>query len=108
MRELVLIGIIIFIIIVQKLYKNKKIEKNMLYVWKSVGIIAFIVAIFPNLITKTAQLLGIYFPHTIIVLAGLLIIGIYVLYLSILVSKQSKMITNLTEELSILKDNIKK
>lgn len=108
MRELVLIGIIIFIIIIQKLYRNRKLEKNMFYVWESVGIIVLVVAIFPNLITKIAQLLGIYFPHTLVVLTGLLIIGIYVLYLSILVSKQSKMITNLTEELSILKDNIKK
>ncbi len=108
MRELVLIGIILFIIIIQKLYRNRKLEKNMFCVWESVGIIVLLVDIFPNLVTKIAQLLGIYFPHTLVVLAGLLIIGIYMLYLSILVSKQSKMITNLTEELSILKDNIKK
>lgn len=62
---------------------------------------------FPNLITKIANGFDVYYPPSLMFLFAIIVLVIYTIHITIVITKQNKMIVKLTQELGILKEKEK-
>lgn len=99
---------IIFEIFILNLVKKNKLDEKYSILWIILGIIILFVAIFPNSIITIANWFNVYYPPTLMLLFALMILGAYIIHISIVITKQNKMIVKLTQELGITKEEIRK
>lgn len=99
---------IVFEIFILNLVRKNKLDEKYSILWIILGIIILIVAIFPNIIVKVADLFNVYYPPTLMLLFALMVLGAYIIHISIVITKQNKMIVKLTQELAIVKEKMEK
>ena len=95
---------IVFILFLLNLVRNNKLDEKYSILWLIFGIIILIVSIFPKLIIKIAELFNVYYPPALLLLFAILILGTYIVHITITITKQNKMIVKLTQEIAILKE----
>lgn len=108
LTKLVLLVALLGIIVLYYIKKNNIMEKKYVYAWGIIDVLFIILAFFSNIVYSVSEKMGIYFPHTTIVLLVLLLYTIYIFYITIILSKQNKIIVNLTQEISILENKLNK
>lgn len=99
---------IIFILFILNLVRKNKLDEKYSVLWLFFGIIILLVSIFPGIIEKVASYFDVYYPPALMLLFGFLIIGAYIVHITVTITKQNKMIVKLNQELAILKNNNKK
>ena len=106
--SLAIVFSIVFIIFIIALVRNNKLQENYSILWIifSSGIV--ILSIFPNIINIVANALGVQYQPSILYLFTFFILAVYIIHLSIVLTKQNKMIVKLTQELGILKEKVDK
>ena len=95
---------IIFIIFILNLVRKNKLDEKYSILWIIFGCIILAVSIFPGIITRIAQVFDIYYPPSLLFLIGFLIMGTYIVHITMVITKQNKMIVKLTQELAIIKE----
>ena len=99
---------VIFIIFILNLVRENKLDEKYSILWLFFGIIILIVSIFPKIIEKIAVWFGVYYPPTLMLLFAVLTIGAYIVHITLVITKQNKMIIKLTQELAILREQLSK
>ena len=94
----------IFILFILNLVRKNKLYEKYSILWLFFAIIILIVSIFPSLIIKIAEIFNVYYPPTLLLLFAILILGTYIVHITIVITKQNKMIIKLTQELAILNE----
>ena len=64
----------------------------------------FILIIEYSTIALTRRWFNVYYPPTLMLLFAIIIIGAYVVHITMVITKQNKMIIKLTQELAIFKE----
>lgn len=102
-----IIGSATLIIFILKLIKRKKLKEEYSLLWLGCGITFFLVSLFKPLLELFAQTLGIIYAPAALLLV--LIIGAFFILIqfSVVISKLSESNKNLTQEIGILKAEIK-
>lgn len=103
----ILFSVILILFIINLVRKNKLDEKYSI-LWLFASLVILIVSIFPSLITIVANKFNVYYPPSLMLLFAILILGAYIVHISVVITKQNKMIVKLTQELGILKEKIKR
>ena len=98
---------IAFIIFIINLVRKNKLEEKYSILWLIASIVILIVAIFPSIITIVAEKFNVFYPPTLMLLFAIIILGAYIVHITVVITKQNKMIVKLTEELGILKQEFK-
>lgn len=96
---------IIFILFILNLVRKNKLDEKYSILWLFFGIIILIVSIFPIIIEKIAFFFTVYYPPALMLLFAVLIIGAYIVHITMVITKQNKMIIKLTQELAIFKQD---
>lgn len=96
--KIAIIFSIILLIIILRLVKENKLDEKYSILWIIGGIITLFVSIFPKSITKIAEVFGVYYPPSLMFLFGIIIVGILIIHLSVVITKQNKMIIRLNQE----------
>ena len=99
---------IVFEIFILNLVRRNKLDEKYSILWIILGIIILFVAIFPNSIVTIAGWFNVYYPPTLMLLFALIFLGVYIIHISIVITKQNKMIVKLTQELAIVKEKMEK
>ena len=99
---------IIFALFILNLVRKNRLDEKYAILWIIFSSVILIVSIFPKLINIIAQLFGVFYPPSLLFLVGEIIIGAYIVHITVTITKQNKMIVKLTQEVSILKEKIKK
>lgn len=99
---------IIFILFILNLVRKNKLDEKYSILWLFFGFIILIVSIFPIIIEKIASFFGVYYPPALMLLFAIIIIGAYIVHITIVITKQNKMIIKLTQELAIFKEEYMK
>lgn len=94
---------LIFVYIVIKLVKKDKLDEKYSILWLVTGIITLVVSVFPGLISYVAEKFNVYYPPSLMFLFAILIAIVYIIHITLVITKQNKMIIKLTQELGILK-----
>ena len=103
----ILFSLILILVIINLVRKNKLDEKYSM-LWLFASLVILIVAIFPSIIIFAAQKFNVYYPPTLMLLFAIIILGAYIIHISMVITKQNKMIVRLTQELGILKEKVEK
>lgn len=101
-----LLGIItgvFFILLVSRLIITRKLREEYAIIWVIFSFLIFFFSIWRSGIDALGKLLGVYDPPNLIITIAIICILLYLLHLSIVVSKQKKQIKNLSQEFGILK-----
>lgn len=99
---------IAFEIFILNLVRKNKLDEKYSILWIIFGIIILIVAIFPKLIIVIANWFNVYYPPVLMLLFGIIILGIYIIHISVVLTIQNKIIVKLTQELAILNEKVEK
>lgn len=99
---------IIFIIFILNLVRKNKIDEKYSILWLFFGTIILILSIFPKIIEKISSWFNVYYPPALMLLFAVAIIGAYIVHITMVITKQNKMIIKLTQELAIFKEGMTK
>ena len=97
---------VIFIAFIINLVKKDKLDEKYSILLLIFSVVILIVSIYPKIITIVANEFSVYYPPTLLLLFSIMILGAYVLHITIVITKQNKMIVKLTQETGILKQRI--
>lgn len=97
---------IIFILFIINLVRKNKLDEKYSILWLFASAVILIVALFPSIITIIAQKFNVFYPPTLMLLFAIIILGAYIVHITVVITKQNKMIVKLTQELGILKEKI--
>lgn len=97
---------IIFELFILNLVRRNKLDEKYSILWILLGVIILIVAVLPSIIVTVADWFNVYYPPTLMLLFALMILGTYIIHISMVITKQNKMIVKLTQELAIMKEKI--
>lgn len=103
-----LIFSICFIIFIINLVKKDKLDEKYSILWLIASLVILIVSIWPELITWVANKFSVFYPPTLMLLFAIIVLGAYIVHMTVVITKQNKMIVKLTQELGILKEKIEK
>lgn len=107
--KLVILLLAIFIItLIIEMIKKEKLELKYSLSWLFVAVTILILSTFPELMSVIAKLIGVSTPINAIFFLGFLFIIIICFSLTIVISKNTKKITRLSQELTLIKFEIKK
>lgn len=99
---------IAFIIFIINLVRKNKLDEKYSILWLFASVVILIVALFPSIITIIAQKFNVFYPPTLMLLFSIIVLGAYIVHITVVITKQNKMIVKLTQELGILKEEISK
>lgn len=99
---------IAFIIFIINLVRKNKLDEKYSILWLFASVVILIVALFPSIITIIAQKFNVFYPPTLMLLFSIIVLGAYIVHITVVITKQNKMIVKLTQELGILKEEINK
>ncbi len=97
---------VFFIAFIISLVKKDKLDEKYSILLLLFSIVILIVSIYPKIITIVANEFSVYYPPSLLLLFAILILGAYVLHITIVITKQNKMIVKLTQQTGILKQRI--
>ena len=95
---------VVFIIFILNLVRKNKLDEKYSILWLFFGLIILIVSIFPKTIETIALWFNVYYPPAFMLLFAVIIIGAYIVHITMVITKQNKMIIKLTQELAIFKE----
>lgn len=98
---------IVFILFILNLVRKNKLDEKYSILWLIFGVIILILSIFPDIIIYVASVLDVFYPPTLLLLLAILVIGVYIVHVTMVITKQNKMIIKLTQELAILSQECK-
>lgn len=98
---------VLFILFIINLVRRGKLDEKYSILWLIFGIIILVVAIFPESIIGIANWFGVYYPPALLLLFGVIVVGAYIVHITVVITKQNKIIIKLTQELGILKEEQK-
>ena len=99
---------IIFFIYVLGLIVKEKLKIKYCVLWLGYSLVLILVSFNVNFIEFISNELNIYYAPSSIFLIGLIFLMVYILHLSIVITKQDKYIVNLVQEVSLLKQRVLK
>lgn len=99
---------IIFFIYVLGLIVKEKLKIKYCVLWLGYSLILILISFNVNFIEFISNELNIYYAPSTIFLIGLIFLMVYILHLSIVITKQDKYIVDLVQEVSLLKQRVLK
>lgn len=103
---LVILSILLVIIILRLVAKNKLPVKYSLF-WLLSSFVVFLVGVFPNFIGMFTKLIGFETTASLIACTIIGLLLLITLFLTIIVSEQKRKLLLLVQEVSLLKEKIK-
>ncbi len=106
--NLVVIAVSIgFLLYVIRLILKRRLREEYAIIWFSSTFVLVILSFWSRLLDTVAHALGIQYAPALLFIGALFTILIYLLHLSIKVSKLQEQTKNLTQEIALLKEKIK-
>lgn len=96
---------ILFLCYLLYIVKKGKLDERHSIFWIIFSLVIILLSLIPDLTEYIAKKLNIYYAPSVLFLFGILFIIGYLIHLSIVCTKQNKMIIRLTQELAIEQKN---
>ena len=106
LRIALIVITVIYLFIVLKAIKNKKVQISFSVLWILIGLILFIALAIPNLVDNVSKMLGFELSVNMIFCVAIFICFYLIFNLNIWVSKENKKNILLVQEISILKKRV--
>lgn len=97
---------LIFLFIVFKLVAKKQLREEFSIIWVLSAVFLNVIAFWRSGIEVMANFFGVYYPPSVLYIVLFLLIIVYCLHLSVLLSRQRSQIKNLTQEVALLNERL--
>lgn len=98
---------ILFVFCIIMLVRNNKLEEKYSILWIIFSVVIIILALNKGLLDSLANLVGIFYAPAMLFLVACIFIILFIIHLSMVVTKQNKQIIKLVQEVGILKEKMK-
>lgn len=105
-QALSIIGSLIFLAIIARLILKGKLREEYSIIWIVCTLFLILFSVWRNGLDVIADALGVYYAPSLIFLFGFFAIIVFLVHLSVVNSKQQKNITELSQELALLKKRL--
>jgi len=95
-----------FMLFIFRLIAKGKLREEYSFIWIICTALLLLFSVWRNGLDVIAGILGIYYAPSIIFLAAIFAIVIFLVHLSVVSSRQHKQIKDLTQEMSLLKEKL--
>lgn len=99
---------VFFVLIIIELVRRNRLHEKYSLLWLLFSIVMIILSGFPRILEKVAYILNVKYAPSLLFLVGFVFLILYSLSLTVIISKQADRIIKLTQEVSILKENVKR
>lgn len=97
---------LIFMFFIFRLIAKGKLREEYSFIWIICTALLLLFSVWRNGLDVIAGILGIYYAPSIIFLAAIFAIVIFLVHLSVVSSRQHKQIKDLTQEMALLKEKL--
>lgn len=101
-----LLGALSFLVFIARLIVKGRLREEYSFIWIACTVILVIFSIWRNGLTEISLLLGVYYPPSLIFLVGLFAVIVFLVHLSVVVSRLQQSIKDLTHEVAFLKKEL--
>jgi len=108
LKILLVVILLIYLFIISKSVKNKNMRINYLIFWTIIGIILIIALFAPNFVEKLSIIFGFELPINMIFSGAIFVILYLIFDLTRLITQEQNKNVMVIQEISILKNKIKK
>jgi hypothetical protein len=102
-QVLAVVVAVVFLVLVVELVRRRKLQERYTVVWFLAGLALLAVALVPGLLEALAELAGISDANAALFAMTLFVVGLMLLNLTVVVSRQAEQIVRLSQELAILR-----
>lgn len=102
-----LTGALGFMYFISRLIIKGKLREEYSFIWIACTIILIVFSIWRHGLEQISLALGVFYPPSLIFLAAIFAIIIFLVHLSVVVSRQQSQIKVLTQEIALLKNELK-
>ncbi|GAB6929504.1 hypothetical protein JCM10914A_34870 [Paenibacillus sp. JCM 10914] len=92
-----------FLLIILELVRRRKLKEQYSLLWILMGVLLLIISMNVSLVEQLADWLRIEYAPALLFLFGLLFCFVFILHLTIVITKLSQQVLRLTQEITILK-----
>jgi hypothetical protein len=107
LKEVLIVAMILFFIIVLHLLKNKRLALKYTLLWLLTGVVLLLLAIFPQLLVWFAELVGVQSGMNMLYIVLIAFILMIIMSLTSIVSGQTDRIRKLAEANALLEERIR-
>ncbi|MDD4387387.1 MAG: DUF2304 domain-containing protein [Clostridia bacterium] len=104
--SLAIIFSILFLVFVLNLVRRNKLDVKYSVIWIILSILTIIISIKPRFVEIIALKLDVVYTPSLMFLCAVVAVVVYIIHLSVVVTKQNKAIIRLVQELSIINNNL--
>ncbi|MES2514366.1 MAG: DUF2304 domain-containing protein [Bacteroidota bacterium] len=108
LQIIAIVTALVFMFFIFRLVAKGKLREEYSFIWIVCTVLLLLFSIWRNGLDVIANLLGIYYAPSIIFLAAIFAIVIFLVHLSVVNSRQHKQIKDLTQEMALLKEKLDK
>ncbi|MDB5243042.1 MAG: hypothetical protein JWP57_3667 [Spirosoma sp.] len=101
-----LTGALLFLFFIARLIVNGKLREEYSFIWIVCTIILIVFSIWRKGLEKISLMLGVYYPPSLIFLAAIFVIIIFLVHLSVVNSSMQQSVKELTHEIAFLKKEL--
>ena len=101
-----LTGALLFLYFIARLIVNGKLREEYSFIWIVCTIILIVFSIWRKGLEKISLMLGVYYPPSLIFLAAIFVIIIFLVHLSVVNSSMQQSVKELTHEIAFLKKEL--
>ena len=101
--QLVAVIVSVFLLLaVLELVRRRKLIEEYSIVWIACALAMLGLSVWRSLLDRSAQLLGVYYPPSALLMALVVLVFVALLWFSVILSKQRQLIDRLMEETAVL------
>ncbi|WNQ13556.1 DUF2304 domain-containing protein [Paenibacillus aurantius] len=85
-----------------ELIRRQKIAERYALLWLVLGFVMLLFSLFPNLLIRLSEAVHIFYAPSLLFLIGLLFSLVFIMHLTMVISKLHRKVTRLTQEVALL------
>jgi hypothetical protein len=95
---------LMFIFITVELIRRRKLREEYALLWLTLGFVMALFSFFPELLNEVSKLVRIYYAPSLLFLVGLLFSLVFIMHLTIVISKLQRRVTRLVQEVALMQE----
>ncbi|UJF35207.1 DUF2304 domain-containing protein [Paenibacillus hexagrammi] len=98
---------LMFVFITVELIRRQKLQEQYALLWLTLGAVMVLFSFFPDILNPLSHFVRIYYAPSLLFLVGLLFSLVFIMHLTIVISKLHRRLTRLVQEVSLLQEQLK-
>lgn len=91
-----------FLFVTIELIRRQRLEEQYALLWLGLGLVMLSFCLFPDMLPRMSELVRIHYPPSLLFLIGLVFSLVFILHLTIVISKLQRKLTRLVQHIALL------